>query len=368
MKLLYITNGVVGAGGLERVLSVKASYLADNMGYEVHLLVLNQGDLPFFYPFSDKIVIHDITVKGNPLKYLSSYIKGIQGVINSFKPDFISVCDDGLKAFFLPIVLRKPCPMIYERHVSKVITLGANPSFMKTIFENFKFSIMKILGRTYDKFVVLTEGNIQEWNLKNLIVISNPLSFYPYESSTVSSKKVIAVGKQSYQKGYDLLLKSWKLVNQKHPDWELNIYGKHFESQKLDELSKELGISKSVYFFEPEKDIEKKYLESSIYVMSSRFEGFGMVLIEAMACGVPCVSYDCPCGPSDIIEDEIDGFLVTNGNIEEFAEKVSYLIENEECRKEFGNKAKENVKRYLPEHILQKWDLLFKTLKSENSI
>ncbi len=367
MNLLYITNGIVGAGGLERVLSVKASYLSDVLGYEVHILVLNQGDIPQFYDFSPNIHIHDIKVIGSPIKYLYHYIKGIKNVISIVKPDVISVCDDGLKAFFLPTILGKPCPMVYERHVSKAITLGANPSKSKVIYEKIKYFLMNKLGKTYNRFIILTEGNRIEWNLKNIAVISNPLSFYPEASSNSSSKKVIAVGKQSYQKGYDLLLQCWKLVNQRYPDWELNIYGKIFKEHKLTELSEELGISKSVCFFEPNSEIQQKYLESSIYVMSSRFEGFGMVLIEAMACGLPCVSFDCPCGPSDIITDEIDGFLVPNGNIVELANKIGVLIENDLQRKQFGLSAKENVKRYLPGIIIKEWDLLFKTLKSENS-
>ena len=197
---------------------------------------------------------------------------------------------------------------------------------------------------------------------KTGFVISNPLSFYPEQSSNLESKTVIAVGKQSFQKGFDRLLQSWAQVQEKHPDWNLEIYGKYDASQRLDVLASELNIANSVQFFEPEKNIQAKYLASSIYVMSSRFEGFGMVLTEAMACGVPCVSFDCPCGPSDIIKNNEDGFLVPNGDVKAMATKIIALIENEELRKTMGQKAKVNVKRYLPEVICQQWDKLFKTL------
>ena len=103
-------------------------------------------------------------------------------------------------------------------------------------------------------------------------------------------------------------------------------------------------------------------MEASIYALSSRFEGFGMVLVEAMICGVPCVSFDCPCGPSDIIKNGEDGFLVENDNIGLFASKLSILIEDANKRKMMGRKAKENVKRYLPEKILSQWDELFKSI------
>jgi glycosyltransferase involved in cell wall biosynthesis len=219
------------------------------------------------------------------------------------------------------------------------------------------------LSSSFAKFVVLTRGNTEEWkSLKNLQVIPNPLSFYPEQSSTLQNMKVIAVGKQGYQKGFDRLLKSWKIVNERHPAWQLEIYGTIAPEFKLEEQAKNLNIDKSVFFFPPEKDIQSKYMEASIYVMSSRFEGFGMVLIEAMACGVPCVSFDCNYGPSDIIEDAVDGFVVPNGDCDSLANSIIKLITNETLRTTMGEKAKENVKRFLPETIVQQWDELFKTI------
>lgn len=361
-KLLYITNGVKGAAGLERVLSVKASYLADQLGYDVHILTLNNRGAKPFYDFSPKITMHDIAVGGNPIQYFKSYHQGIKSVVAAVKPDVISVCDDGLKGFFLPILLRKPCAMVYERHVSKVIALGENPSAMRMLFMAAQFKLMNFLGKRFDKFVVLTHENTKEWQLNNIAVIANPLSFYPAESSDLSAKKVIAVGKQGFQKGFDRLLQSWKIVHDTHPDWKLEIYGTIDLAQKLDVLAESLGIAGSVSFFNPVKDIDQKYLSSSIFAFSSRFEGFGMVLIEAMACGVPCVSFDCPCGPSDIIKEGEDGFLVENGNVSEFADRLLLLIENDNRRREMGAAAKENVKRYWAEIIVPQWDSLFKSL------
>lgn len=257
--------------------------------------------------------------------------------------------------------------MIYERHVSKSIEMRHYLSALKKWSIRIKWILMEILAKNYDKFVVLTNGNKNEWkSLQNMEVIANPLSFYPKESSSTQNRKVIAVGKQSYQKGYDLLLEAWQEVVKKLHGWQLNIYGKFDESQQLEQKANELNIAKNVNFYPPEKNIQSKYLESSIYVMSSRFEGFGMVLIEAMACGVPCVSFDCPHGPADIINDGEDGFVVENGNIKALANKIILLIEDMELRKKMGANAKKNIKRYLPGNIVPQWDKLFRTLLKNN--
>lgn len=364
MKLLYITNGLNGSGGLERVLSIKASYFADKMGYEVHIVSLNNSNTNLFYDFSSNIILHNISVFGNPFSYVKSYISGLRKIVAIVQPDVTLVCDDGLKAFFLPFFLKSKAKMIYERHVSKTISIGKNANLLKRIYANLQFLLMDVLAKRYDKFVVLTEENRKEWNLHNLEVISNPLSFYPDEKADLSNKKVIAVGKQSYQKGYDLLLKSWKKVVEKHQDWQLEIYGKFDANENLNNIVADLNIINNVHLFEPVKNIQEKYLEASIYVMSSRYEGFGMVLIEAMACGVPCISFNCPFGPSDIIANDEDGFLVENGNTEILADKLMQLIDDENLRKQMGSRAKANVKRFLPEVICKQWDELFKSLAS----
>ena len=362
MRILYITNGIAGAGGLERVLALKASYLADEMGYGIHILTLNQNEKKLFFDFSSKIEYHDINVSGTPAQYFHRYRRGIGEVIDKVIPHIIIVCDDGLKGFFIPLLFRKKCPIIYERHVSKLIELGEKPGFIEKKVVGLKFWLMNRLAGNFDKFVVLTNDNRLEWNLKNLIVIANPLSFYPLEVSNLRNKQVIAVGKQSFQKGFDRLLRSWAIVHAKNPDWRLSIYGKFDESQGLVSQAIQLGIKTTVDFFEPVSNIQEKYQESSIYTLSSRFEGFGMVLIEAMACGVPCVSFDCPYGPGDIISDEIDGFLVANNDISGMAERINILIENKELRLQMGTKARENVKGYSLQNIMPLWDALFRSL------
>ena len=363
MKLLYITNGIHGSGGLERVLAVKASYLAEHFNYEVVILTLNSDDKDLFYDFSSKIMFYDIKALGNPINYFLHYRKGIKRALKKIKPDVISVCDDGLKGMLFPVLFGKNIPVIYERHVSKQIENKTdNLSFKEILNSKIIFYFMNYGGKKFNKFVVLTKGNLKEWDLNNLMVIANPLPFNTIEKSSLMNKKILAVGKQSFQKGYDRLLEIWEIVYRKHPDWKLEVYGKPKQSLGLEKKAEELGISNTVSFYLPIRNIEEKYKASSIYVMSSRFEGFGMVLIEAMSFGVPCISFDCPHGPAEIIKEEVDGFLIKNDNIEDFANKIIQLIENENQRKEMGLKARENIQHFYPEIIVKQWDALFKSL------
>ncbi|MCG2779432.1 MAG: glycosyltransferase family 4 protein [Weeksellaceae bacterium] len=368
MKLLYITNGITGAGGLERVLSVKASILAEQFGYEVHVLSLNEGAKKTFFEFSPKIIKHSIAVIGNPLQYIKAYKNGIQQKVEEIKPDIISVCDDGLKGFFVPRILGNNIPVVYERHVSRLIENGEGQNQIGHLFSSVKFRMMNRLATSFNRFVVLTEGNIKEWNLPNIAVIPNPIPFYPDSPSALQSKKVIAVGKQSFQKAYDLLLLSWSQLPCELKDWELHIYGKIDESLNLSELAEQLGIEQQVFFHDPEKNIKTRYLESSVFVLSSRFEGFGMVIIEAMACGLPVVSFDCPYGPSDIINHGTDGWLAENGNTGVLAEHMASLMNDAGLQQRFGTSGRTTAQKYRPEVIVEQWDSLFKSLVKERKV
>ena len=364
MKLLYITNGINGAGGLERVLSIKASYLADYYNYEVSILSLNDNHLNPFYPFSDKITILSIPVTGNPLQYIKAYKKGITEIVDQIKPDVISVCDDGLKGFFIPQIIKEEIPIIYERHASVKLNFGTskNQTILTKIKNKISHFIMQKMAAQFDVFVVLTNGNTKEWSSNNLRIIPNPLSFYPNEKATLSSQKVIAVGSHSFNKGYDLLLDAWKIIAKKYTNWQLHIYGKFDKDETFLHYASKIGVTDSVMFYQPIQSIEKAYLDSSIMVLPSRSEGFGMVLIEAMACGVPVVSFDCPHGPADIITEGEDGYLIEKENVNALAVNLIKLIENQDLRVRMGVKAKQNVKRYLIQEITQQWDSLFKEL------
>lgn len=356
-KLLYITNGINGSGGLERVLSVKASLLADEYGYDVSILSLNHGHLNPFYQFSPKIKMLSIEVNGNPIKYIAKYKKGVQDTVNQIKPDIILVCDDGLKGFYLPRIIKTKAKWVYERHAS--IQLNTSRGIKGKLIKR----LMQKQASRFAAFVVLTPSNIREWKSDNVIDIPNPASFKAELTSKLENKVAIVVGSHSHNKGYDTLLRIWKNIESLYSDWELNIYGKIDNNMTYLKLAEQFQL-KNVFFHNPVSNIQEKYLESSIMLLTSRTEGFGMVLIEAMECGLPCISFDCPSGPRDIITHQKDGFLIENQNEKDFINALTLLMENRELRKQMGMKAKENVQRFSPEIIVKQWDDLFRKLKA----
>lgn len=188
--------------------------------------------------------------------------------------------------------------------------------------------------------------------------IYNPLSFevdHPIDHR--GQKKVMAMGRISQQKGFDLLLKSWLLVEKVFKDWNLEIVCGYGDYRVLESEAKSMGC-RNVSCTGPTSDVQTKMSESAIFALSSRFEGFGLVITEAAACSVPTVSFDCPCGPNEIIQDGEDGLLVEPENVEQFAEKLLYLMQNDELRAKMGEKAYENSKRFSMKVILPQWQSL----------
>jgi len=180
------------------------------------------------------------------------------------------------------------------------------------------------------------------------------ITIKPKDVKDYSVKRIISAGRFTYQKGYDLLIDAWNLVIPHYPDWQLSIYGNGNPIIYSNQLIR-YKLSGTIRFLPATLDIVEKYAESSIYVMSSRFEGFGLVLGEAMSCGLPCVSFDCPNGPNEIIKNGEDGILVPNGDINALAEAMEKLMEDVELRRNMGQNAKRNIQRFNEDAIMDKF-------------
>ena len=231
-----------------------------------------------------------------------------------------------------------------------------------------RYKIKRFLNKIkyYDRLVVLTEEDRKDWGRKdNIVVIPNALTFYPKESADLSIPRVIAVGRLSAQKGFDRLIAIWAEIEPYFPDWKLTIIG---SGELQDTLERQIGLLKlkSVEICPPRAEIIREYLGSSVYVLTSRHEGFPMVLHEAMACGLPVVAYTCKCGPRDIIQDRQDGFLIEEGDENEFVKRLSQLMADSSLRQKVGNEARRNIIRFALPSVMKKWENLFITLASQD--
>lgn len=354
MKLLYITNGINGIGGLERVLSIKASYFAEKLKYEVHIITLNEPETSAFYQFCEQITVHRIMASGNVFSYLKAYMREINRVVKEIQPDIISVCDDGLKGLYVPLWIKKgKAALIYERHAS----MRLNHSKVQSL-------LMKLGGLMYDKVVVLTQYNLSEWLGNNQIVIPNPISFLSQEKATLKEKRIICVGSISYNKGYDLLIEAWNRIAKDCPGWKIDIFGRG-DSSKYQRMIDAYHLQDTVHFCGPTDQVQQEMLRSSFLVLPSRSEGFGMVLIEAMACGLPCVAFDCPCGPRDIILDGKNGLLVPPENTVALSESIKKMIQDTVLLEKMGTFATQSVSKYEIATVAQHWQDLFMSLMKE---
>ena len=378
MKIVYCISGLYNSGGMERILTEKVNYLLENYNYNINIITTDQKSRENFYILNKKANCTDLGInyiddlKKSFFKRVFGYInkqkkheEKLKKIVNELKPDIlISLgCED---RNFLYKLKTKNIRVIREYHFNKKYMLqDKKKNFLYTLKGYYRYIKEKLLINEYDEVIVLTEEDKKQWNNKKIKVLPNFISYISEEASSCENKKIISVGRLEYQKGYDILIDIWNIVSKKYPDWILEIYGEGPEREKLQNKVNKLGLEKSFLLKGAIKNIQDKYLESSIYVMSSRYEGMPMVLLEAMAYGLPIVSFTCPCGPKDIVKDNEDGFLVEFENIEEMAEKIENLIINEEKRKLFGKNAKKNIQRFSKNEIMEKWNNLFDKLFDE---
>lgn len=352
----------------------KANYLADVLNYDVSIVTTEQRGQKHFFPFSNKIKFYDLGINYDEDKDRNIIYRLIKkqfkkkiheqkltALLYREKADIcISMFDRDFDFLFK---IKDGSKKILEYHFSKYIKVieGKNP-FMKCI-QKRRTERWATKIRNYHRFVVLTDEDRLQWgNLDNICVIPNLIPHISPEKSSCTSRRVISAGRASFQKGFDLLIDAWEIVSVKFPEWKLYIFG-NGDKHELEKQIQSRNIH-SIKLMPATSEIEKEYMESSLYVMSSRYEGLPLVLIEAMACGLPLVSFACPCGPKDIIKDSF-GSLVPNGDTKALAAALMKWMENEDMRKQGGKCAYETSKQYSQEIVMKKWIDLFKEVIKE---
>ena len=377
LKIVYCTPALYMAGGVERVLTLKANYFADVLGYDITIILTEGKDKPSFYHLSDKIKVINLDVDFEELwtcsfaKKIIVYLKKqrifkkrLTEELMRIRPD-ITVSLLRREINFINDIKDGSCK-IGELHVNRANYRNfeaGDTNFVKRLFAKYWMHNLVSHLKRLDRFVVLTEEDKASWTeLSNVEVIPDPLAFEIAEVSPLTNKRVIAVGRYVYQKGFDLLLQAWKTIEQLHPDWELAIYGMGDRSP-YEKFITDLQINPDhCHLNGSTPDIKAEYLNSSLFVFSSRFEGFGMVLIEAMACGLPVISFDCPCGPKDIVRHNEDGLLVSSGNTALLADALHQLMSDDSLRHKMAATAVTNSRRFQLEEIALRWKSLFENI------
>lgn len=362
-RIVYTVTSLSNAGGIERVLVNKANWLV-NGGGDVSIITENTAES--FYQVDPRIKIYTLDISKpssnckiirilNFIIFSINYGFKMLHLLRKINPDVV-ISVNARDFPILPFVNRKS-KKIYEFHwiVSQI------SKDKELMLEKISGKIMNIIGNCYDNIVLLTqkdkEHNGSKWN--NVTVIPNARTFVCYTPATLLNNRAIAVGNLFHIKGFSRLIDVWSIVHQRYPSWTLSIYGDGYLRDELQTKINELSLTDVIKLEGKVVDIKDAYLQSSLSLISSYEESFSMTLLEAQTCGLPAIAFDCPFGPSEIITDGVDGFLIPDGDIQAFANRVCLLIENENLRKEMGYNAFNNSGRFTEDKVMAQWIALF---------
>lgn len=376
MRILYCISGLYKKGGTERILVTKANALAKLPDFSISIAINNQECHEYSYTLSDRVRIYDLKLKSllpkfkiPCLSFLIQFFRSLRvykKIVSEINPDIIIVMDRGFDDLVIPFFFdSRVC--IREFHTSKFVIDSRCQNISGKFIHIVSFLYEKIYFWIFNKYsavVVLTEKDrlYSNYTTKSY-VIPNFLFHFPKQVACLDRQEVITVGRLDKNKNIQVQIRVWEKVVKKYPSWKLKIFGEGVEYQNLKNLIIELGLTQNVFLCGVKSDLDSEYLNSSFSLFTSLGEGFGLVLIESMSFGVPCISFDTPCGPSDIISNGIDGFLVPLGDEENLYNRIILLIEDSLLRKKMGIEAKSKAKNFTEENILYKWVDLFLKLK-----
>ena len=375
MKLIYCMASLYNPGGMERVLLNKVSWFAARDGYEVMVVTTDQQGKPPFYQFPENVQIVDLGINysvdnnRSPIAKITSYFqkrrkhrKVLADLLLRERADVVISLYPS-ESSFIPKI-KDGSKKVLELHLNRYFRLQYGRSGLLGLADRFRSWQDVRIARKFDKFVVLTKEDAGYWgNLPNLEVIPNAAPSVPDFSYDTTCRRVIAVGRLDYQKGFDRLVDAWALVSEDtRKKWRLDIFGQGEWKEMLERRIQSLGIGESARINPPTKNIFKEYASSAFIVMSSHYEGLPMVLIEAMSCGLPGVCFDFKCGPKDIIRDGENGLLVSEGDVPGLAKAMERLMVDESLRTRMSRDALGIRESYSEKKVMEQWVNCFRSI------
>lgn len=374
MHILYTIGSLANSGGVERVLVNKINYLV-NQNIKVTIIVNHTKDSVYDlspkaflisleeYKRNENFMVR-IPVLGFFYKIL--VLKEVYNtIINELQPDIVINVERGFEDFILH-QLDSKIPCIRESHSSlKASKIINRTGSYKDKFFTYLYNRQL---KKFDEVILLTEEDREYRNFENgKTVIPNLISKFEIEPKyNVNSKFAISVGRLDQFKNFKDQIIVWKEIVKSYPEWKLKIFGEGPEKENLNKLIQEMGLSNHVFLMGKSTSIAEEYQKASFFIFTSLAEGFGMVLVESMQMGLPVVSYNCPCGPKDIISQGEDGYLIEVGNKNELKHKIEYLISNPKDRLKLSHNALEKSKLFSEEIIMPQWIKLFSKMTSKD--
>lgn len=354
-KICFLVEYLTYIGGGERVYTNLANTFIKN-GYEVTILSIESGEKTY-YPLDKNIKIKSLKIRKE--KYYNEKNRKVKDAIYTLH--IKRSIEKELKECSYNAVISIGCNMnliLSLIKVKDILKIGTEHTGYNSVNLILKIA-RKILYKSLDKLIILTE--IDKNNYKKFLhqskieIIPNQLTFYPPVCAELKNKKIVNVGSLSYSKNQEKLLELFKRFSEISKEWTLDIYGSGKLKIELENKIKDLGLENKVFLKGNTEKIKEVLLDASIFCLTSRYEGFPMVLLEAMACGLPCVAFDCPTGPKEIVINNKTGFLVGVGDDKTYLEKMIILSENIDLRLKMGQESRKKSLYYSEEEVFKQW-------------
>lgn len=352
MNIVFFKTAISNSGGMERVSIVIANELAKNEDNKI-FYVSRVAGVPFF-SLSDKVELITLSSKSEENLYLNwiKYVWKVSRIVRKYKIDKWIDVGSNMSLISVPAKLFSRFELYTWEHFN-----------LTYVWNTITTPIARWLACHYaQKVVVLTQTDQKRFEDKyhtgNIVCIPNPVTISKVDKSISKEEIILAVGRLSYQKGYDMMFKIWEATKCKDSGWKLVIIGGGELEQELKQQISDLNLSNSVSLIEPTKSIEEWYAKASLFILTSRWEGLPLVLIEAMTVGLPIISFDCETGPRDIVQNGYNGFLIKCFELNDFAQKIDLICEHHDIIERMSNNSIIKSVEYDVEKIMLKWSEL----------